>query len=458
METRFTPFYPPVSLMPPKPDDLKNDSSLKEYMAINMKLETEEETERRKKVLQQIKDIFLNWVKTVAVEILHLPEEEATAAGGDLFISGSYKLGVKEPGADIDTVCVAPNFCTREHFFSILKDEISKHPAVTEFAAIETARVPQLAFDFEGISIDLLFAQMADSVIPRNIDILDDNILTGLDEAAEKSLNGPRVTLMISKLVGEETFQNFLIVLRCVRRWAKRRGLYGNKLGYLGGVNCNILVAFVCQLYPKASPSTLLEKFFLVYKGWKWPKPVMLNMIQPNPEDTGKQRIVWSAEENPWHIMPIITPAYPAMNSSDKVNEHTRMVMIQEISRGHDELRKIVRLRGPESTVDWDVLFEPSDFYVKYSHYLQCHIVGVGDDVESRSWIGFVESRLLGLTQELERDRLPLLKPIHLFPEYRKTEKSAKSICYFIGFNIDHEAAAKSDKHIHIDDSVLRFR
>lgn len=50
-----------------------------------------------------------------------------------------------------------------------------------------------------------------------------------------------KIFRFFSDLVGEETFSNFLIVLRCIRRWAKKRGLYGNKLGYLGGVNCNIL-------------------------------------------------------------------------------------------------------------------------------------------------------------------------------------------------------------------------
>lgn len=116
--------------------------------------------------------------------------------------------------------------------------------------------------------------------MPENLDILDDRLLTGLtDDATEKSLNGPRVTMMIGELVSHN-FNNFLIVLRCIRRWCKIKGLYGNKLGYLGGVNCNILVAFVCQLYPNASPSTLLTRFFQVYASWQWPKPVMLNKVR----------------------------------------------------------------------------------------------------------------------------------------------------------------------------------
>ena len=34
-----------------------------------------------------------------------------------------------------------------------------------------------------------------------------------------------------------------------MRVWAKRRGLYANKMGYLGGVNFNILVAMICQVH-----------------------------------------------------------------------------------------------------------------------------------------------------------------------------------------------------------------
>ena len=41
-----------------------------------------------------------------------------------LFISGSHRLNVRDPNADIDTICIAPNFVTREHFFTILKEEL----------------------------------------------------------------------------------------------------------------------------------------------------------------------------------------------------------------------------------------------------------------------------------------------------------------------------------------------
>ena len=124
---------------------------------------------------------------------------------------------------------------------------------VENLKSIETLPVPILTFDFDKVNIDLLFAHMPLNTVPESFDIDDDAALQGVDEKTEKSLNGPRVTNLIIELVPKTAWMSFLATLRCLRVWAKQRAIYSNKLGYLGGVNFNILLAMLCQIFPNKS-------------------------------------------------------------------------------------------------------------------------------------------------------------------------------------------------------------
>ena len=75
----------------------------------------------------------------------------------------------------------------------------------------------------------------------------------------------------------------FRAVLRAVRCWARARGIYSSKLGYLGGVSWAIVVAFVCQLHPTAqwvsAYATIFMRFFQVLSEWSWPQPIVLSVL-----------------------------------------------------------------------------------------------------------------------------------------------------------------------------------
>ena len=211
---KYKPAYEPVSQREPTALERKVDSSFMQFMEKEIAIESDVEMRRRDEVLAQVRDLFLAWVKEVGVKELKMTPEDAEDAGGQMFISGSHRLGVRDVGADIDAVCVAPSFCLREHFFSSLRDMLRRRPEVTELVAAEDAFVPLLSFDFSGVSIDLLFARLASPLVPKDLDILEDSVLQGLDDASVVSLNGPRVTNMIFRLVGEAAFPSFLVVLR----------------------------------------------------------------------------------------------------------------------------------------------------------------------------------------------------------------------------------------------------
>ena len=144
---------------------------------------------------------------------------------------------------------------------------------------------------------------------------------------------------MLYKLV--PNFEEFAICLRCLRLWGKKRGIYSNKMGYLGGVNFAILSAFICQLYPKAPAATLLKNFFRLMLDWKWPNPIRLcpkyepglNMEQWDPTIDRRQLR---------DLMPILTPAYPIMNSTYSTNQRTMEVMMMEFQRGKDICEKTI--------------------------------------------------------------------------------------------------------------------
>jgi len=76
--------------------------------------------------------------------------------------------------------------------------------------------------------------------------------------------------------------ENFRVVLRCIKLWAKNRGIYSNILGYLGGVAWAILVAKICMIFPYLAPNKLLYNFFRFYSEWEWgpDNPIILTEIR----------------------------------------------------------------------------------------------------------------------------------------------------------------------------------
>ncbi|KAL4316805.1 hypothetical protein S83_052169 [Arachis hypogaea] len=413
----------PISLAGPTEYDVIKTRELEKYLQDAGLYESQEEAVVREEVLGRLDQIVKTWVKTIS-HAKGLNDQLVHEANAKIFTFGSYRLGVHGPGADIDTLCVGPRHATREEdFFGELHKMLLEMPQVTELHPVPDAHVPVMKFKFNGISIDLLYARLALWVIPEDLDISQDSILQNADEQTVLSLNGCRVTDQVLRLV--PNIQNFHTTLRCMRFWAKRRGVYSNVSGFLGGINLALLVARICQLYPNALPNMLVSRFFRVYTQWRWPNPVMLCAI----EEGSLGLPIWDPRRNPrdrYHLMPIITPAYPCMNSTYNVTSSTLRIMSQEFQRGSEICEEM-----EAGDADWDTLFERYPFFEAYKNYLRIDIAAENAD-DLRQWKGWVESRLRQLTLKIERHTYGMLQ-CHPHPGEFSDKSRPFHHCYFMG-------------------------
>ncbi|XP_050236629.1 nuclear poly(A) polymerase 1-like [Mercurialis annua] len=438
----------PISLGGPTEYDVIKTRELEKLLQDAGLYESQEEAVSREEVLGRIDQIVKHWVKVIS-RMKGLNEQLVQEANAKIFTFGSYRLGVHGPGADIDTLCVGPRHATREEdFFGELHRMLSEMPEVTELHPVPDAHVPVMKFKFLDVSVDLLYAKLSLWVIPEDLDISQDLVLQNTDEQTVRSLNGCRVTDHILRLV--PNIQNFRTTLRCMKYWAKQRGVYSNVSGFLGGINWALLVARICQLFPNALPNMLVSRFFRVYTQWRWPNPVMLCAI----EEGSLGLSVWDPRRNPKdknHLMPIITPAYPSMNSSYNVSYSTLRIMSEEFQRGNDICEAM-----EASKADWDNLFEPFAFFEAYKNYLQIDI-GAENEDDLRKWKGWVESRLRQLILRIERYTYNKLQ-CHPYPgEF--TDKSRPLHCsYFMGLQRKQGAHANEGELFDIRLTVEEFK
>ncbi|XP_026460411.1 nuclear poly(A) polymerase 3-like isoform X1 [Papaver somniferum] len=77
-----------------------------------------------------------------------------------------------------------------------------------------------MRFKYDGISVDLSYAQLKVMSVPDNMDVLNPFILENIDETSWKCLSGVRANMQILQLV--PNLEKFQLVLRCLKLWARR--------------------------------------------------------------------------------------------------------------------------------------------------------------------------------------------------------------------------------------------
>lgn len=277
-------------------------------------------------------------------------------------------------------LCIAPSFISREDYFgsfcevlltradsalahfpasransnaaAMTLDNVDDDCVISFVSPIPEAYTPVIKFCLNDQSIDMIFvsiqnfipqqivggdsgtnkqycSQISD-IIPESLDILDNSLLKGLDDKSIRSINGCRVTERILQLV--PNIDTFCLALRAIKHWARQRGIYSNVLGFLGGVNYAIMVAFICQRYINACPATIVKKFFVFYCQWRWPHPIILTHM----EDRSADLIGVAAYEEDNNSLEAPIPDQPAAALQESITSSNAVVVpLQDTTVAH---------------------------------------------------------------------------------------------------------------------------
>ena len=427
--------------------------------------ESNEESNKREEILISLKRCVIQAVKNI-YKAKGKTDEEANNAGGGVFSFGSYRLGIAGPGDDIDVLCIAPVIDTREDNKicerGIILDEIKKQlenlrgeNEITQIIHIAEAKVPIIKIVYKGIPIDILVASVSFKSIPENFNLEDDNVLKNCCEKCILSLNGCRVTNAIFKSLPPERIEDFKLTLRAIKLWAKKRGIYSNAIGYLGGVAWAILVAKVCQLFPKCKANQLIRKFFEVYGAWDWDNPVQINEIKEEVEFTCPLP-VWKKEAThcPFYI---ITPAFPAQNTNAGTNQILKRVLVEEFNIFKEYSSKI-NIKDKNCVYTWKGLFQGGiKLFEGYNYFLQIDILAK-EKKDFKSWDGLVESQLRKLI--LNFIDLPQIKLRPFSVGYNVKDASypySKTYLFGISFVDPETLEIKPNKVINLREPIKKF-
>ncbi|CAG9477842.1 unnamed protein product [Plasmodium vivax] len=443
----------PITLNYPTEEDLKKANDVVELLKSYNLFETEQALKKRERVLGMINKLFHEFVVEISIS-QGINEEDAKHIHGNLYTFGSYRLGVITPNSDIDCIFLAPQNITREIFFNEFYLKLQQDRNVRKLQSLPETYTPIIQFMYDDVDIDLLLATLPYRTLKDCYYSLDnDYILKNLDEVTVRSLNGIRVAdLILASVPHKDHFRN---TLRYIKLWAKSRGIYSNILGFLGGISWALLTAKICQLYPNYNVSQLIGKFFRVYSIWNWKYPVLIqNINKYNHVDGLRNFSVWDPEKNikdKLHVMPIITPAFPCMNSTHNVTYCTRSILIDEFKRAHYIINYMEANPGanvtfvmnqangivtpvsapttsssttgsgsiPGSGSMWTNILQPLDLFASYKHFLHIQIMATNELIYN-SWKGWIESKIRLLFKKLETINELKIRPYPKFYVYKK--------------------------------------
>lgn len=189
---------------------------------------------------------------------------------------GSYGLGVWTSSSDIDCLCIGP--ISPKTFFTLAAQRLRKAAArgVRVLRRVKAHSGTMLELEVQGIRMDLQYcpSTFIAETWPYATHLPPTDPVFSLSTQILAKLKPARDLYYLRRTVPD--FAAFKVAYLFIKCWAKQRGIYAAKFGYLGGIHIAILLSRVCKLLISGggqtvvSIPTIITTFFDHYARFDW--------------------------------------------------------------------------------------------------------------------------------------------------------------------------------------------
>ncbi|KAI0008607.1 hypothetical protein F4779DRAFT_618486 [Xylariaceae sp. FL0662B] len=363
---------------------------------------------------------------------------------------GSYGLGVWTLSSDIDCLCIGPN--SPETFFRLATQHLRRAAGkgVDILRRVNSWSGTILKLEVANVKIDLQYcpATTIAETFPHSMSLPSTNPVFQLKIDTLAKLKPVRDLYYLRRTIPD--LAAFRTAHRLVKCWAKQRGIYAAKFGYLGGIQISLSLARVCKLLSYSgvpiSVPTIVTTFFNHYAGFDWKKRVVFD-----PFFHKHLRYVRTARE------PIAILGYhgPHLNTA-----HTASLpSVRSIS---DEFKRADALLSQDG-MTWSRFLgegsEATDFLTAYKSYIKINVLFWGvSSAKKTSFIGWLESKCATLLSDIGR-RLPSIHvriwPAPFIDEDASEEDTDYRGAYLTGLDewetTERQSMTRDDKKVALD-------
>eukprot|EP00427_Karlodinium_veneficum_P030760 CAMPEP_0169192140 /NCGR_PEP_ID=MMETSP1016-20121227/5447_1 /TAXON_ID=342587 /ORGANISM="Karlodinium micrum, Strain CCMP2283" /LENGTH=600 /DNA_ID=CAMNT_0009268443 /DNA_START=73 /DNA_END=1875 /DNA_ORIENTATION=- len=349
----------------------------------------------------------------------------ANAAEQSLLPLGAYALGVTCPGDTLDFVYLVPQQVVLRELLAKLQSALqgsTEASLIRDASAAGELQAPGLQLTWRGVKIVLLLARsIPDLPLASGVGIVQDTAGALSLEVCEAILKPVLVR------------ENFTQLLRFVRFWAKRRGIYGSEFGYFSGTAWAICCAVVCQQHQRLQLPQLVGHFFRTLSRWDWAVPLAIL-----PADGRQPQVeLLAPEESP---MPVLLPAGSGLIASWSVTPTTMKILQKELRRGFKTVKQVELGR-----VHWSDVYNSARFFQRHRHYLEFAFMASSQEVFNH-WCVWAKKQVQTIVRlfEITSNNIVSLRP---WPEWLtfKDAKWSHAHAIFIGLHLERGKDGQND-------------